>query len=134
VKIDPGFAAAVSVTPVTKLKPALQALPQAIPDGALEIVPAPFPAFETDSVKVVGSAVNVAVTDSAALISTVQVEVPLHPPPLQPAKVEPLAGAAAKVTELPMVKGAEQVAPQAMPEGALVTAPAPVPALKTDSM
>src|SRR6266571_3065284 len=42
-------------------------------------------------------------------------------PPLQPVKVEPAAGAAVKVTAVPLANAAEYVAPQAMPAGALVT-------------
>jgi hypothetical protein len=76
----------------------------------------------------------VAVTVVSAFIVTTQLEVPLHTPPLQPVNVEPLAGAAANVTELPMVKGAEQVAPQAMPDGVLVTLPLPVPEPTAESV
>src|SRR5579863_9451582 len=75
---------------------------------------------------------NVAVTDSAALIVIVQVPVPLHAAfPLHPAKVEPAAGVAVKITCVPLLKFAEQVAPQLMPAGLLDTVPVPVPALVT---
>jgi hypothetical protein len=63
----------------------------------------------------------------------VQVPVPLQPPPLQPENVEPAAGVAVKVTAVPLVKPAEQVLPQEMPVGALVTVPLPAPALLTVS-
>src|SRR2546428_11284781 len=53
---------------------------------------------------------------------------PGRPPPLQPVKVEPAAGVAVSVTAVPLVKLAEQVAPQLMPAGELVTVPLPVPA------
>src|SRR5436309_11992923 len=99
-----------------------------MPAGALVTVPAPVPALETVSVKV---GVKVAVTVVAALKVTVQVPVPVHPPPLQPPKVEPAAGAAVSVTAVPLAKLAEQVTPQVMPAGALVTVPAPVPAFET---
>src|SRR5947199_8595665 len=56
---------------------------------------------------------------------------PEQPPPLQPPKVEPAAGAAVSVTAVPLAKLAAQVAPQVMPAGLLVTVPAPVPALET---
>src|SRR5207245_4124328 len=48
-------------------------------------------------------------------------------------KVEPAAGVAVSVTAVPLVKLAEQVTPQLIPTGALVTVPLPVPALLTVS-
>ena len=74
-----------------------------------------------------------AVTDVAALTVTVQVPAPAQPLPLQPVKVEPAAGVAVSVTTVPVVKAVEQVGSQAIPAGALVTAPLPVPALVTES-
>ena len=71
---------------------------------------------------------KVAVTVVAAEMVTVQVLVPEQPPPVQPLKVEPAAGAAVRVTAVPLVKLAAQVAPQVMPAGELVTVPLPVPA------
>ena len=71
---------------------------------------------------------KVAVTVVAAESVTVQVPVPAQPPPVQPVKVEPAAGVAVSVTAVPLVKLAEQVAPQVIPAGALVTVPLPVPA------
>jgi hypothetical protein len=44
---------------------------------------------------------KVAVTVVAAVIVTVQVLVPEHPPPDQPVKVYPLFGEAVKVTDVP---------------------------------
>src|SRR2546422_8289427 len=84
------------------------------------------PALLTVSTKV-GRA-KVAVTVVAALRVTVQVPVPEQPPPVQPEKVEPAAAVAVNVTAVPLAKLAEQVAPQLMPAGALVTVPLPVPA------
>src|SRR2546425_942786 len=78
--------------------------------------------------------VNVAVTVGAALRGTVQAPGPEQPPPVQPLKVEPAAGAAVSVTAVPLAKLAAQVAPQVMPAGLLVTVPAPVPALETVSV
>jgi hypothetical protein len=45
--------------------------------------------------------VKVAVTDWSKLIVTVHVPVPLHPPPDQPAKLEPELGEALNVTIVP---------------------------------
>ena len=75
-----------------------------------------------------------AVTACAALIVTVQVPVPVQPPPLQPLKVEPAAGAAVKVTATPLSNVAEQFLPHETPAGALVTVPLPAPALLTVSV
>jgi hypothetical protein len=44
---------------------------------------------------------NVAVTERDAVIDNTQLPVPVHEP-LQPANVEPLAGAAVNVTEAPL--------------------------------
>src|SRR5207253_9532966 len=75
--------------------------------------------------------VNVAVTVVAALRVTVQAPGPEQPPPVQPLKVEPAAGAAVSVTAVPLAKLAAPVAPQVMPAGRLVTGPAPVAAWAT---
>ncbi len=66
-------------------------------------------------------AVNVAVTEFAAVIGTSHVAaVPVQAPD-QPVKVESLAGVAVSVTSVPAAKEYEQVAPQAMPAGLDVT-------------
>ena len=59
-----------------------------------------------------------------------QVPVPVQAPD-QPAKVEPVAGAAVRVTDAPLLKLALQVDPQLIPAGLLVMVPAPVPARET---
>ena len=58
---------------------------------------------------------------------TVQVPVPEQPPPLQPVKVKPAPGAAARVTGVPLGTVSEQSAPQLMAVlgGVLVTDPVP---------
>lgn len=73
---------------------------------------------------------NVAVTLRAAVIDNKQFPVPVHAP-LQPAKVEPLAAAAVRVTDAPDAKFALQLLPQFTPDGDEVTVPVPVPALVT---
>ena len=78
-------------------------------------------------------AVNVAVAVWSEPMVTTHVPVPEHPLPVQPVNVEPGAGVALSTTWLPLAKFAEQVAPQLMPAGALVTVPAPEPLLETVS-
>jgi len=132
VNVEPVAGAAVSVTEVPLANGDAQVVPQEMPAGALVTVPDPVPALVTVSVK--GCSVNVAVTVCAAFTVTVQVPVPVQPPPLQPVNVEPAAGAAVKVTAVPLANGDAQVVPQEMPAGALVTVPDPVPALVTVSV
>src|SRR5207253_964531 len=108
-----------------------QVAPQVIPAGELVTVPLPVPALLTVSAKL--GRLKVAVTVVAPETVTTHVPVPEHPPPLQPLKVEPAAGLAVSVTAVPLAKLAEQVAPQLIPAGALVTVPLPVPALLTVS-
>jgi len=74
---------------------------------------------------------KVAVTDLAALITTVQVPVPVQAPD-QPWKLQPEAAEALRVTDTPSENVFEQTCPQSMPAGALVTVP--LPALVTDSV
>src|SRR5436853_6999469 len=99
VKVEPAAGAAVRVTAVPLVKLAAQVAPQVIPAGELVTVPLPVPALLTVSAKV-GRA-KVAVTVVAALRVTVQAAVPEQPPPLQPVKVEPAAGVAARVAAVP---------------------------------
>ncbi|HSB78889.1 MAG TPA: hypothetical protein VLM91_08885 [Candidatus Methylomirabilis sp.] len=66
----------------------------------------------------------------AASTVTEHVPVPVHAP-LQPVKVEVLAGVAVRVTLVPEVKLALQVLPQLIPAGLLVSVPVPVPIFVT---
>jgi hypothetical protein len=75
---------------------------------------------------------KVAVMPPAAVIETVQVGMPAQPL-LQPVKVEPAADVAVNVTSAPLANDAEQVAPQSMPVGTLLTVPLPLPAFVTVS-
>jgi hypothetical protein len=129
VKIDPAVGEAVRVTTVPLANGAEQVAPQETPAGELVTVPLPLPALVTVSVK--GDRAKVAVTEAAAFMVTMQVLVPEQPPPLQPVNVEPAAGAAVRVTTVPLVNDAAHVEPQEMPAGLLVTVPLPAPALDT---
>jgi len=130
--VDPAADAAVRVTAVPLVNACEQVAPQEIPAGELVTVPLPVPDFDMESVK--DDWTNEAATVVAALMVTVHVPVPVQPPPLQPENVEPAAAAAVSVTDEPVVNEAEQIAPQEMPAGALVTVPLPAPALDTVSV
>jgi hypothetical protein len=128
--VEPELGAAVSVTCDPLLKFAVQPLPQLIPDGLLVTVPAPVPAFVTVNANEVG--LNVAVTDCAAVIFTVQTPTPEQPDgPVQPVNVLPLFGVAISVTVEPAVNGTEHVLGHKIPAGLLDTVPVPVPASVT---
>src|ERR671937_186694 len=133
VKVEPASAVAVSVTVVPSAKEAEQVAPQSMPAGELVTVPEPVPALVTVSVWLTGCRVKVAVTAWSWSMVTVQVPLPVQSP-LQPVKVEPASAVAVSVTVVPVVKEAEQVAPQSMPAGELVPEPEPVPALVTVSV
>jgi hypothetical protein len=70
-----------------------------IPAGLELTEPVPVPFLDTSRVLV--CRVNVAVTDLAAVMDTMQVPVPEQPPPDQPVKSEPVDGVAVSVTEVP---------------------------------
>ena len=130
--VEPEFCVAVSVTCDPLAKFAMHVLGHRIPDGELLTVPPPLPASVTVNAKLVVE-LKVAVTFSTMLIVTTQLPVPLHPPPLQPAKVLPLFGVSVKVTFDPLVKFAVHVLGHRIPEGLLDTVPLPVPASVTFS-
>src|SRR5207247_665997 len=131
-KIEPAAGAAVRVTGVPVANAAEHVAPQEIPAGLLVTVPVPAPVLLTVSGKLCTA--KGAVTVVAALTVTVQVPVLEQLPPLQPVKVEPAAGAAVKVTAVPLEYAAAQVAPQEIPAGLLVTVPVPAPVLLTVSV
>lgn len=122
---EPIAGEAVSVTTVPSLKLAAHIVGQLIPKGLLLTLPAPLPVTE----RVNGyTGTNVAVIVCAAVIVIAHVPVPEQEEDVQPAKAEPVAGTAVKVMLVPLEKFAEQVAPQLIPAGELVTVPEPVPA------
>jgi hypothetical protein len=128
-KVDPADGVAVNVTAVPLVKDALQVAGQVIPAGLLVTVPAPVPVSVTVSVGDAGP-VKVAVAEVFAEMLNVQVDVPLQAPD-HPLNVDPDAGVAVSVTDVPVSKLALQVLPQLMPLGVLVTVPLPVPARLT---
>ena len=80
-----------------------------------------------------GMAWNVAVTVFVAVTATVHCVPAAESHPLQLPKVEFVSGTAVSPTVAPLANRAEQLEPQVIPEGALVTVPDPVPALTTES-
>jgi len=124
-----GVAASTTTAPLAKL--AVQVAPQLMSPGVPVTVPLPSPLRPTASVKV---GAKVAVTVVAAETVTVQGPVPVQPPPLQPAKTEPVLGVAVSTTTVPLVKLAVQLAPQLMSPGVPVTVPVPSPLRATVSV
>ena len=82
------------------------------------------------AITTVGAATSLKVAFAlfAVFIVTIQVPVPVQIP-LQPTKLEPLAGVAVSVTIVPSTKSVTQVVPQLIPAGALLTVPVPEPVL-----
>ena len=98
-----------------------------MPEGELAMEPVPVPDVLVVMVNVPGAkvAVTVVLEDNEG----VQVEVPLHPPPLHPEKTEPLSAVAVSTTVELVANACEQVEPQLKVPGALVTEPVPLPDL-----
>ncbi len=127
-KVEPPFGVAVRATSVPLLNEAVQVGPQSIPAGEEITVPPPVPLLET--VRLYWIRVKVAVTDWEEFMVTVQEPVPEQAPP-QPVKIELPSGVAVRLTTVPLVNEAVQVAPQLIPAGEEVTVPPPVPVLLT---
>ena len=126
VNVAPVTGVAVSVTVEPLENDAEHVNPHEMPAGELVTV-API-AVTSSGCRL---AVNVAVTDWAAVIVTAHVPRPVQAPD-QPANVEPGAGVAVSVTAVPNEKVAKQVAPQSMGGGVELTLPKPLPAFATD--
>ncbi len=107
----PGTAVTVIAVPLAKL----------LPVGLLLTLPLPF-AFTTNLKLVGGGGATVPVNEAFTAVSAVTVKVHVRAvpmqPPVHPANVEPAAGAAVSVTEVPC-KNVD-------PAGLLLTIPAPV--------
>ena len=74
---------------------------------------------------------NLAVTVLPSRIVTVQVIPDTVSQPVQPEKIDRKAGLAVRVTTAPLLKVAEQVAPQLIPAGLEVTVPPRMPVFVT---
>ena len=90
---------ALRVTTVSMAYASVQSVPQSTPDGLELTLPPRRPLVLTVRMKRCGS--NVAVTVLAALMVTVHVVPETLSQPIQPKKVEPLAGVAVSVTLVP---------------------------------
>jgi hypothetical protein len=100
-KLEPLAAAAVSVTLLPLAYVSVQSAPQSIPLGDEVTVPLPVPALPTVSANPPPTVLKVAVTLRAAVMLTVQGPVPVHAPD-QPAKTDPPAAVAVKLTLVPL--------------------------------
>ena len=127
-KVDPASGVALRKTRAPVVKLAEQVVPQLMPGGDEVTVPLPPPILLTVSPLESGS--KWAITVLAASTVTAQAPVPVHAPD-QPVKVDAVSGVAVRRTNEPLLKLAEQVAPQVIPKGDEVTVPAPAPALLT---
>src|SRR5512141_3249187 len=105
-----GFA--VNVTSVPTVKHCAHCLPQLIPFGLLLTDPDPVTLTVNWNFWVAGT--NVAMADRLAVMSGLQVPVPLQSP-LQPVKTLPTAGVAVSETAVPSSSRTEHAAPQLMP-------------------
>ena len=103
----------------------MHALGHDIPDGVLVTVPLAGGFVTTVTGNV--CTLNVAVTDSAAFIVTMQLPTPVHAP-LHPANVDPEFATCVNVTACPPLKSAVHVLGHKIPDGVLVTVPPPDPA------
>ncbi len=101
--VDPEAGVAVKLTAVPLLRIVVQVLPQLIVPGLLVTVPLPVPARVTVSVYVVIK-LNVAVQVMLPVIVKLTLGLAvLQPAPDQPVKTEPVAGAAVRLTRVPLV-------------------------------
>jgi hypothetical protein len=130
--VEPGAGVAVSVTVEPLRTDCEQVAPQLMPLGTDVTVPNPTPFLVTESVNVGRWKLAPSVTSPVIVIT--HVPVPLQPPPVQPLKIEYIAGVAESVTTVPWANEALQVPPQLMPDGSEITPPPPLPVLMTPSV
>jgi hypothetical protein len=127
---DPTAGVALRATALPVASNALVHVPVVVPAVAVQLIPpvpvtVPLPLLA--AVTVTGNEVGIklALTDSAALIVTVQAPVP-EQTPLQPLNTEPTLAVGVSVTTVPLSKSAAHVAPQEIPAGELLIDPEPV--------
>ena len=101
-----------------------------MPAGTDVTVPDPVPAFET--ARLSRWILKVPTTLVALFMVTTHTPVPVHPPPDQLAKVEPVPAVGVRVTSWPAGKFAAHVEPQSMPAGDDLMVPVPVPDLEIE--
>ena len=101
----------------------LQLVPQFIPPTLLVIFPVPVP--DRDTFKPYEIRLKEAEQDLLAFIVTEPSRQSASP--LQPVKMDPVAGTACKLTAVPVVKLAEHLLPQSIPAGELTIFPLPLP-------
>jgi hypothetical protein len=77
---------------------------------------------------------NLAPTERSPVMMTTHVVALPQRTPLQPRNTEPVAGVAVSVTAVCAGKATEQIPPQSIPPGELVTVPCPEPAFETVSV
>ncbi|MBI1766860.1 MAG: hypothetical protein HYR67_00620 [Bacteroidetes bacterium] len=136
VKIEPVAGFAVNVTAVPLGKEVAQMTGQLIPAGLEMTVPLPVPPGIIVRLKfpAIGLELNTSVT-AVSLVTILEQVLPTEPKhtPPHPAKEEPAAGVAVKVTDVPVTNDAVQVPGQLIPAGFEVTTPEPVPPRLTET-
>jgi hypothetical protein len=138
VKKYPWAGEALSITMVPAANGA-EHIAHEMPVGLLVTNPGPPPSLTVRNTLDGGGGItvpagaNVAVTDTSEPGTTTQVELLLQSPLLQPRNIEPALALAVRATGKLLLKRAEQLVPQEMPDGLLVTVPLPVPDSTTDT-
>ena len=119
---QPLAGAAVRVTCAPTRNPAVHALPQEMPAGALVTVP--LPSTETASGCEVAPPKEAVTPRSPSTVTTQVGAVPEHTPP-QPRNDDPASGVAVSVTCVPRSNDELHAVPQSIPVGSEVTRPFP---------
>ena len=99
-KVEPAAGLGFNVTEVPDVKTSVQSDPQLTPVGVLRTEPEPVPFRATVNVNDPPPVLKVAVTDRATVIETTHAPEPVQAPD-QAANVDPAAGTAVNVTDVP---------------------------------